>query len=192
MTPRVCISIVTMTKCARRLRPRFMNGDYSREFIGSTWRSCWTVPSRRLRQRDTRSCGRSPFSKRGCRPTEFKRALARTQRRSRDLLFSCGIEESGFLCEGGSLHAAMRMPDDRFTQSQPAKRNRANHELASSPGAPYGSGRSTTDPAAPMRADDVAYATLCAIGDGVSSRPEDIAALAADPGRRAARHGWRA
>lgn len=42
-----------------------------------------------------------------------------------------------------------------------------------------------------MRSDDVAYATLRAIGDGVSSRPEDIAALAADPGRRAARHGWR-
>jgi len=43
-----------------------------------------------------------------------------------------------------------------------------------------------------MRSDDVAYATLCAIGNGVFSRPEDIAALAADPGRRAARHGWRA
>jgi hypothetical protein len=38
----------------------------------------------------------------------------------------------------------------------------------------------------------MAYATLYAIGNGVFSRPEDIAALAADPGRRAARHGWRA
>lgn len=42
-----------------------------------------------------------------------------------------------------------------------------------------------------MRSDDVAYAALCAIGNGVFSRPEDIAALAADAGRRAACHGWR-
>lgn len=43
-----------------------------------------------------------------------------------------------------------------------------------------------------MRSDDVAYATLCAKGNGVSSRREHIAALAADAGRRAACHGWAA
>src|SRR5262245_43867634 len=64
--------------------------------------------------------------------------------------------------------------------------------LASSPWAPYGCGRSAADPAAPVSSDDVAYAPLRAIGNGVFSRPEDIAALAADAGRRAARHGWRA
>jgi hypothetical protein len=67
-----------------------------------------------------------------------------------------------------------------------------SHGFAPSAGAPYGGGGSAADPAAALRTDDVAYPTLSAIGNGVFSGREHIAALAADTGRRAARYGWRA